>query len=91
MKLQNRYAELLSRDAKLRLAIYHRADQLFQIVEERVLSYEAGDEWQPDHVPFPRGTAWEPFWQIDQQLRDGLFGNIDDALREAKSLLASGR
>lgn len=70
----------------MKLAIYDRADGHFQIVEERVRSYEGGDEWR--HVPFPVDASWEPHWQITQQRRDGLFGTIHDALAEAKSLLA---
>lgn len=87
MKPRYRHAELLSADAKLRLAIYDRADHRFQIVEERVRSYEAGDELHPDHVPFPSGGDWLSFWQIDAQPRDGLFETIDDALGEARLLL----
>jgi hypothetical protein len=90
MELRYRHAELLSPDAKLRLVIYDRADQRFQIVEERIRSYEAGDEWNPEHVAFPNGADWEPYWQIDQQPRVGLFGTIFDALAEAKLLLANG-
>lgn len=86
MELRYRHAELLSPDAKLRLVIYDRADQRFQIVEERVRSWEAGGEWHI--VPFPAGVEWQAFWQINQQPRDGLFGTIEDALREAKLLLS---
>ena len=88
MELRYRQAELLSQDAKLRLVIYDRADQRFQIVEERVRSWEAEGEW--NIVPFPAGVEWEAFWQINQQPRDGLFGTIEDALREAKLLLSDG-
>ena len=90
MKPRYRHAELLSADAKLRFAIYDRADLRYQIVEERVRSYEAGDEWPPDLVPFPCDENWQPFWQIDSHPRDGVFGTIDDALNEARLLLANG-
>jgi hypothetical protein len=91
MKPRYRHAELLSQDAKLRLAIYDRADHRYQIVEERVRSYESeGDKWPPDYIPFPCGADWEPFWQIEAYPRDGLFGTVDDALREAKLLLTNG-
>ena len=87
MELRYRHAELLSADARLRLAIYGRADHRYTIVEERVRSYEAGDEWRPEYVPFPCDANWQPFWQIDAQPREGLFGTVDDALKEAKLLL----
>lgn len=91
MKPRYRHAELLSADAKLRLAIYDREDLRFQIVEERVRSYQAGDESHPDYVAFPSsGADWQSLWQIDTQPRDGLFGSLDDALREAKTVLANG-
>jgi hypothetical protein len=90
MKPRYRHAELLSADAKLRLAIYDRADHHYQIVEERVRSYGAGDEWHPDLVPFPCDASWQPFWQIDSQPLKGVFGTFDDALNEARFLLANG-
>lgn len=71
----------------LRLAIYDRADFRYQIVEERVRSYETNDEWHPDHVPFPCDAYWEPFWQIQAEPRISVFETIDDALKEAKLLL----
>ncbi|KTF67896.1 hypothetical protein ACNFJ7_08695 [Sphingomonas sp. HT-1] len=90
MELRYRHAELLSADAMLRLAIYDRADLRYQIVEERVRSYEANDEWHPDNVPFPCGAHWEPFWQIQAEPREGLFETIGDALVSAKLSLANG-
>ncbi|WP_458389026.1 hypothetical protein [Sphingomonas sp. F9_3S_D5_B_2] len=91
MKPRYRHAELLSSDAKLRLAIYDRADLRFQIIEERVRSYEAGDEWHPVYVAFPKGGSnWQPFWQIDSRPRDGLFGDLEDALREARLSFGDG-
>lgn len=90
MELRHRHAELLSADAMLRLVIYDRTDLRYQIVEERVRSYEAGDEWHPNDVPFPRDAHWEPFWQIQAESLPGIFGTIDDALREARFLLANG-
>jgi hypothetical protein len=90
MKARYRHAELLSPDSRLRLAIYDRADHRYLIVEERVRSYETGDEWHPDFVPFPCNANWQPFWQIDSQPREGVFGTIDDALNEARHLLANG-
>jgi hypothetical protein len=90
MDLQHRCAELLAPDARLRLAIYSRSDQRFQIVEERVQSYETGDEWHPVTVPFPSDASWQPHWIIDTQRRDGLYGTVEDALNEAKHLLADG-
>ena len=89
MDLLNRYAELLSPDAKLRLAIYGGADQRFQIVEERVQSYETGDEWNPRDVPFPTGMDWKAYWVIETRPREGLFGSVKDALDEAKRLLVN--
>ena len=53
MEPRFRCSELLSADGKLRLAIYDRADHRYMIVEERVHSYEAGDEWNPEYVSFP--------------------------------------
>ena len=90
MEPRYRHAELLSADAMLRLAIYDRADLRYQIVEERVRSYEADDEWHPDDVPFPCDARWEPFWQIQSEPRAGVFGTIDDALKEPRLLLANG-
>jgi hypothetical protein len=90
MELRYRHAELLSTDAMLRLAIYDRADCRYQIVEERVRSYEANDEWHPINVPFPCGEHREPFWQMQAKLREGLFGTIGDALISAKLSLANG-
>ena len=90
MELLHRYAELLSSDAKLRLAIYGRADQRFQIVEERVQSYQSGDEWNPVAVPFPTSAEWLSHSVIETTPREGLFGSVEDALREAKLLLANG-
>lgn len=84
-----RHGELLSADAKLRLVIYDRADFRYMIVEERVRSYEAGDEWHPDDVPFPCNAQWEPFWQIQAVPRRGVFETVEDALNEAKLLLAN--
>lgn len=90
MEPRYRCAELLSADAKLRLVIYDRADFRYIIVEERVRSYEANDEWHPDDVPFPCNAHWEAFWQIQAEPRLGIFETIDDALKEAKLLLANG-
>jgi hypothetical protein len=90
MEMRHRHAELLSPDAKLRLAIHDRADQRFQLVEERVRSYEAGDEYNPDILPFPVDASWEPFWVIHSEPRDGLYDTIEDALREARCLLMNG-
>ena len=89
--LQNRYAELLSEDALLRLAIYSRSDQCFQIVEERVLSYEAGDPEKPAFVPFPIGGTWQPWCMIDASIRHGVFGSLEDALADARLQLANSR
>lgn len=90
MKPRYRHGELLSTDAKLRLAIYDRADARYVIVEERVRSYEANDELHPDDVPFPCDARWEPFWQIQAEPRFSVFETIEDALKEAKLLLANG-
>jgi hypothetical protein len=60
------------------------------IVEERVRSYEAGDEWNPDYVSFPCDARWEPYWQIWAQPRSGIFGSVEDALREGRRILAKG-
>jgi len=90
MEPRSRHAELLSADAELRLAIYDRADHRFLIVEERVRSYESGDADNPTLVPFPRDASWRPWWQIDAQVRDGVFATIEDALSEARLLLANG-
>ena len=90
MELRNRHAELLSADARLRLAIYDRVDHCYQLVEERVRSYEAGDELNPDFVAFPHDASWQSFWQIDAQPLGSVFGTIDDALNEARLLLANG-
>jgi hypothetical protein len=91
MSLLHRYAELTSDDARLRLAIFSRTDQRFQIVEERVWSYEAEDAEKPTSVPFPEASEWQPWWMIHAQLREGLFGTLDDALDEARTLLANVR
>lgn len=90
MELRYRHAELLSPDAMLRFAIYDRADLRYQIVEERVRSYEANDELRPDNVPFTCDAHWEPFWQIQAEPRIGIFETIEDALKEAKLLLTNG-
>lgn len=90
MEPRYRHAELLSPDASLRLAIYDRADHRYLIVEERVRSYESGDADNPTLVPFPCDARWQPFWQIDAQARNGVFGTIEDALNEARLLLANG-
>lgn len=91
MQPRFRHAELLSTDAMLRLAIYDREDHRFQIIEERVRSYELeGDEGSPDYVPFPCGPDWEPFWHIEATPINGVFGSAIDALRESKFLLANG-
>lgn len=60
------------------------------IVEERVHSYEAGDEWNPEIVAFPCNASWNPSWQIFAQPREGVFGTVEDALREGRLLLANG-
>lgn len=83
MKLRYRHAEVLSSDGKLRLAIYDRDDHMFQIVEERVRSYEAEDEDHFDFVPFPTSPNWHPSWQIDSHPQHGLFGTVSDAVAEA--------
>jgi hypothetical protein len=90
MEPRFRHGELLSEDAKLRLAIYDRADHRYMIVEERVRSYKAGDEWNPEVVAFPCDSRWEPHWQIFAQPRSGIFGTVEDALSEGKRLLANG-
>ena len=90
MEPRFRHCELLSADAKLRLAVYDRADHRFMIVEERVHSYEAGDEWNPEIVAFPCNSSWNPGWQIFAQSRDGIFGTVEDALEEGRRLLANG-
>jgi hypothetical protein len=87
MELRSRHAEVLTSDANLRLAIYDRADHRYQIVEERVRTYESGEAWPPQYVPFPCDAHWQPFWQIDAQARNGVFETVDDALREAKLLV----
>ena len=83
MKLRYRHAEVLSNDGKLRLAIYDRDDHMFQIVEERVRSYEAENEDHFDFVPFPTSPNWHPSWQIDSDPQRGLFGTVSDAVAEA--------
>ena len=60
------------------------------IVEERVRSYENGDEWNPEYVSFPCNARWEPFWQIWTEPRPSIFGSIEDALGEGKRILARG-
>ena len=90
MEPRFRHCELLSVDAKLRLAIYDRADFRYMIVEERVCSYEAGDELNPEYVSFPCNARWEPYWQIQALPRSGLFGTVEDALSEGMAILADG-
>jgi hypothetical protein len=90
MEPRYRHCELLSADAKIRLAIYDRADLRYVIIEERVRSYEAGDEWNPEYVPFPCNARWEPYWQIWAQPRSGVFGSVEDALSEGMRILAEG-
>lgn len=89
MDIQGRCAEILSSDGRRRLAIYNRGDLRYVIVEERVQSYEAGDEWNPVAVPFPTDENWEPCWLIHVHPLDGLYGTVDDAIKEARLLLAS--
>jgi hypothetical protein len=62
----------------------------FRFVEERVRSYERDDELSPDIVPFLSDANWQPFWMIVTQRREGLYGTIEDALCDAKRLLADG-
>jgi hypothetical protein len=62
MEPRYRHAELISADAKLRLAVSDRADFRYMLVEERVRSYEAGDEWNPEVVRFPCNAHWEPYF-----------------------------
>ena len=81
---------MLAADAKLRLAIYDRADFRYVIVEERVRSYEANDECNPEYVSFPCDARWEPYWQIWTQPRTGIFGSVEDALSEGMRILANG-
>ena len=90
MEPRFRCSELLSADAKLRLAIYDRADHRYMIVEERVRSYEAGDEWNPEYVSFPCSARWEPYWQIWAEPRSGVFETVGDALNEGMRILAGG-
>ncbi len=90
MTLQRRVAELLSEDRVRRFAIFARQDQHYGIVEERILSYEGGDAEQPDVVPFPERSEWRPFWIIDAQPLDGLFGTVEDALSFARLLQTEG-
>lgn len=90
MEPRYRCCELISADAKLRLVIYDRADFLYMIVEESVRSYEAGDELNPETVPFPCDARWEPYWQIWAQPRSGIFGSVEDALKEGRRILARG-
>jgi len=59
MRLQNRHAEVLTSDANLRFTIYDRADHRYQIVEERVRTYESGKAWPPHYVPFPCDAHWQ--------------------------------
>jgi hypothetical protein len=78
----------LSADGKLRLVVYDRADFRYMLVEERVRSYEAGDEWNPEIVRFPSDANWKPSWQIWAEPREGIFGTVEDALQEGKRILA---
>jgi hypothetical protein len=55
-----------------------------------VRSYERDDELSPDIVPFLSDANWQPFWMIVTQRREGLYGTIEDALCDAKRLLADG-
>jgi hypothetical protein len=91
MDIHGRCAEIVSPDGRRRLAIYNRGDLRFVIVEERVRSYEAGDEWNPEAVPFPADTNREPYRLIHIDPLDGLYGTVEDALREAQMLLANDR
>lgn len=84
-----RCCELLSADAKRRLAIFDRADHRYMIVEERVRSYEADDELNPRLVPFPCDAKWEPCWQIFTKTLSGIFGSVEEALNEAEIILAN--
>lgn len=87
MNLNQRLAELLSEDRLLRLAICNRGDGCTQIVEERVWSYENNDAEHPLAVPFPADGSWSFRWMIHSTMRHGVFGSLDDALREAELVL----
>ena len=90
MQPRFRHAELLSPDGKLRLAIYDRADFRYQIIEERVRSYATNAD-DSEYVPFPDEAEWEADWQIVASPPGGLFGTVDDALREARLMIADVR
>lgn len=87
MTMHHRSGEVLSDDRRYRLAIFHRPDHRFVIVEERTLSHDRGDAENPDVIPFPTGAEWQPYWTIDARPRAGLFGTIEDALSAARMSL----
>jgi hypothetical protein len=91
MDIQGRCAEILSSDGLRRLAIYNRGDLRYVLVEERVRSYEAGDEWNPAAVPFPTDGNWKSFWVIEVDPLNGLYGTVEDAVKAARLLLANER
>lgn len=71
--------------AGLQLAIFSRSDQRYRAVDERVLSFKAGEADRPEIVPFPTGADGESFSMTDSRLRDSLFGTFDDAFRRGRA------
>jgi hypothetical protein len=86
----NRDAEVYSADRKHRLVVLGRPDGYFQISQERVLSYESGDEYNPTIESFPEDGLLPEWSLIDEHIMDGLFGSAADAEAEARRLLSVG-
>jgi hypothetical protein len=83
----SRQIEMYSVDRKRRIAVLRRSDGYFKISVETVLSYENGDEWNPDVIPFPNDGVLAQCSIIDERVLDRLFGTAEDAEAEARRLI----
>ena len=88
---RQRQSEIYSADRMRRLVIFKRLDGYFQISQERVLSYESGDEYNPAVEPFPEDAVLPEWSMIDElSLGSGLFGTVVDAELEGRRLVDLG-
>ena len=83
-----RLFEVYSADRLRRVAVLRRRDGLFQLQDERLRSYAAGDADNPTIEPFPLEAAIPSYTMVHETALGGIFGTAAEAEREANLLLA---
>lgn len=87
MKTSIRVEEVYSADRFRRIVILRRPDGFYQAVEEKLVSYSDGDEYNPKAVAFPVNGCAPNECIIMEGVAGGLLGTVADARREVGGLI----